>query len=64
MKAADIPDAVALQACRDARLVRPVDLLVERTGAPVKVAYAKLDKLARRGLIDYGVSLGTAWVVE
>jgi hypothetical protein len=30
---------------------------------PVKVIMAKLDHLSDRGVIDYGVSLRTAWIV-
>jgi hypothetical protein len=29
---------------------------------PVKVILAKMNKLVNRGLLDYGVSLRTAWV--
>lgn len=61
VRAADIPDIVALQACADSYAGirgRSVDVLMERTGAPTKVAYAKLDKLERRGLIEYGVMCG------
>ena len=37
------------------------DILVRMTGAPYKVAYAKLDHCNDRGLINYGVSLRTCW---
>lgn len=29
---------------------------------PVKVILAKMDQMVRRGVLDYGVSLRTAWV--
>jgi hypothetical protein len=40
------------------------DLLAELTGAPYKVAEAAMERAVRRGLLDYGVSLRTAWPTE
>ena len=37
------------------------DILARLTGAPYKVANAKLEHCDDRGLINYGVSLRTCW---
>ena len=40
------------------------DLIVAETGAPLKVAEAAMERAVSRGLLDYGVSLRTAWATE
>lgn len=40
---------------------RSDDLLSRETGKPMAVIYAGLRAAVREGLVDYGVSLGTAW---
>ena len=58
MKASDISDKSMLDAIRRDMLVRESTLgactwtLAEREGWPVKIATAKLRKMARRGLIS------------
>jgi len=65
MQCKDIPDDVAIQAAADAMAAgyRPdvVSLLIERTGAPSKVVYSKLQRLVDRGLLNFGVSLRGCW---
>lgn len=40
------------------------DILAEKTGQPLKVCEAAMKRAHRRGLIDFGVSLRTAWLTE
>ena len=65
MQCKDIPDDVAIQAARDALAARfrpnTLELLVERTGAPRKVAWKKLERLEQRGYLEYGTSLRCCW---
>lgn len=63
MKRSDITDEQVVQACVDAALLPTTagDLLMKRTGAPWKVAEGAMYRTARRGLIDYGVSLWHAF---
>lgn len=64
-KRADISDEEILEACRlfHAGLApTPDEALADKY--PVKVIMAKMAQLCRKGLIDYGVSLRTAWPVE
>lgn len=62
MKASDIDERELLQMIAEHEAGRlPYDVLVSR-GIPEKVVYAKYEKLDRRGLIEYGVSLRTAWL--
>jgi hypothetical protein len=39
----------------------PYDYLMELTGQPPKVCYRAIERAARRGFVDYGVSLRTGW---
>lgn len=41
---------------------RAHELLAEWTGQPAKVCFRALERADRHGLLDYGVSLGTAWL--
>lgn len=64
MKRSDITDEQVVEACRLALAPfgpRSLDRLIEMTGAPAQVAYAAMERANDRGLIDYGVSLRTAW---
>jgi hypothetical protein len=65
VKTSDIPDAEILDACRafHAGAAATPDVALAHK-YPVKVIMAKMEKLYRRGLLDCGVSLRTAWVVE
>lgn len=42
----------------------PYVLLMERTGQPMKVCYRAMERADDRGLLEYGVSLRTAWITE
>jgi hypothetical protein len=67
----DIPDEVILKACDDffaamrgdARIAQtPDEALADRW--PPKLILAKMESMVRRGLLEYGVSLRTAWRKE
>lgn len=69
MKRSDITDQQVVEACIEYRQIPfgngfALDILVARTGAPYKVAEAAMERADDRGLIDYGVSLRTAWATE
>ena len=38
--------------------------LASETGEPEKVCYRAMERADRRGLLDYGVSLRTAWLAD
>lgn len=65
MKRSDITEAEVIEACdafhqhRDSR--PPWKQLVDK-GYPEKVVYAKMSQLVDKGVLDYGVSVRTAWV--
>jgi hypothetical protein len=67
-KCSDIPEALILRLCKEfhekgPRLAPTPDVaLADRF--PSKVVLAKMNKLHDRGLIEYGVSLRTAWVTD
>ena len=53
--------------CRDAdspHRLFGTELLADRTREPLKVCEAAYRRACGRGLIDYGVSLHTAWPTE
>lgn len=61
----DIPVAEIVAACRACHQHEgptPDEALAHKY--PVKVILAKMAKLVNRGVLNYGVSLRTAWVVE
>lgn len=63
MQAKDIPDihVIELAGSWSAGFGRCVlDALVDE-GVPIKVAMAKIDKLIRRGWLEYGTSPRCAW---
>lgn len=66
MKRADITDIQVCEACRDCHNLPGCPfanaLLAERTGAPIKVVDAAMERAMSRGLLDCGVSLRTAWL--
>lgn len=69
MKRADITDEQVIQACVDFHDVYgahtlPGDLLMERTGAPMKVVVAAMERACWHGLIDYGVSVWSAFPTD
>lgn len=64
-KRSDITDAEILAACRafhEQHAPTPDIALADKY--PAKVIMAKMEQMAKRGLIEYGVSLRTAWVVD
>ncbi len=53
----------AVQYVKDSGLpVWPVDVLEKRTGECQKVCQAAMERAARRGYIEYGVSLRSGWL--
>lgn len=62
MKRADITRDQVLAAARSNE--RTLDALVTATGAPEKVALAAIEREVDQGVLDYGVSLATAFPVE
>lgn len=60
MQCKDIPDEAVFDAARAPG--RTLDVLIEMTGAPEKVAFRKLERWDERGVLNYGVSLATAWL--
>lgn len=67
MKRSDITDEQVVQACIDFHDSHgPVSgvRLIEQTGAPRSVVTAAMERASRRNLIDYGVSLWSAWPTD
>jgi hypothetical protein len=42
----------------------PWQIIMEETGAPEKVVYAAMEREERKGYLEYGVSLRTAWLTD
>ena len=40
------------------------EILQNYTGEPQKVCYRAMERAHERGYLDFGVSLGTAWVTD
>ena len=65
MKAADIPEREMLEAFHEWQTTWREPAHKRFLGRfPEKVIYAKMAKLDRRGLIEYGVSLRTGWLTS
>lgn len=64
MQCKDIPELVALQAIEDARGagVPAYGLLMDRSGAPEKVAFRKLEQIEARGELECGLHVGVGWL--
>lgn len=65
MKRSDISDAEMLEACKryhNGEAETPDIALASKY--PVKVIMAKMDHMNRRGLLDYGFTLRTAWSTD
>jgi hypothetical protein len=62
VKSSDIDALTVIRACVafHAGGPRPDEVI----DAPPKVLYAKMEKMVRLGLLEYGVSLGTAWPTD
>jgi hypothetical protein len=66
VKTSEITDAQVVDACRrshdsDFLEGRADEILIRETGAPLKVVMRAMERANRRNLIEYGVSLRTAW---
>jgi len=68
MSTKDVTDAQVCRAVADwwANMDGPVtyELLAARTGECEKVCFRAMERAERRGLLEYGVSLRTAWLTE
>lgn len=65
MKRKDISTKDVLIACHkfhNGDEKAPWQILMDEFNAPEKVVYAAMKRDEKKGLIDYGVSLRTAWV--
>jgi hypothetical protein len=66
MKCSDIPEAEIIEACRrfhaGETTQTPDEALSDKY--PVKIIMAKMQKMADKGRIEYGVSLRTAWPAD
>jgi len=61
----DISEAEIIKACDDFQsgaASTPEESLGDKY--PAKVILRKMEKMADKGILEYGVSLRTAWVVE
>lgn len=66
MAVKDISDAQVCQACAafhagDRDTQNSLSILMAMTGQPSKVCFRAMERAERRGLIECGVSLQTAW---
>jgi len=68
MATKDVTDEMVLKAVEQSRSNGfnswPYKILAQQTGECKKVCFRAMERAARRGLIEYGVSLRTAWVIE
>jgi len=65
IKRSDISTKAVLEACHkfhNGNNLAPWQILIDEFDAPEKVVFAAMEREEIKGLIDYGVSLGTAWV--
>ena len=61
----DLQVCEAVRASRESRFLHwPYDFLQHWTRQPFKVCWRAMERAARRGLIEYGVSLRTAWLTQ
>lgn len=69
MSMKDVTDRQVCQAVADFRAAGlngpwPYELLAQRTGQPEKVCYRAMERADAHGLLEYGVSLRTAWLTD
>lgn len=68
MQVKDIPDVTVLRAVSDSNMggydISSFMMLLNRTGAPPKVVLRKMEKLAGKGLIEYGTSINCCWLTK
>lgn len=61
----DVQVCVAVVVCRGLDyVIWPYDLLSKHTCQPVKVCYNAMRRTAKRGYLEYGTSLRTAWLTD
>ena len=63
----DVTDKMVCEAVRDYQTFHdkwPYELLAERTEQPEKVCYRAMERADENGLLEYGVSLRTAWLTD
>jgi hypothetical protein len=67
MKRSDIPTTAILHGCHRFHALNALtclEFIMLKYKAPEKVALAAMERELDRGLIEYGVSLATAWVTS
>ena len=67
MRTRDITDLTVCEACEQFHAgsgIAADEFIAAKTGAASKVIYCALERASSRNLIDYGVSLRTAWVTD
>ena len=74
MSTKDVTDKMVAEAYAEAARQRgpnwrdsyqyPYEILQQRTGECFKVCYRAMERAARRGLVEYGVSLRTGWLTD
>jgi hypothetical protein len=65
-------DVTDLMVCRAVVVFRgngmqgpdPYEILATQTNESIKVCYRAMERAHKRGLIEYGVSLRTAWLTD
>lgn len=63
------PKVTNLQVCQAASITKlglqfTLDILVSISGQPEKVCFRAMERAADNGLIEYGVSLRSAWITD
>lgn len=69
MSTKDISNRVVLDAVNQCKLANyecgfPYQLLAQWTGQPEKVCFRAMERAIKYGLLEYGVSIRTAWLTE
>lgn len=60
----DIQVCAAVERYQKDHSLWPYELLAKCTGQPEKVCFRAMERAYRHGLLEYGVSLRTAWLTE
>lgn len=66
MKRKDIPSVEVIKACQERKVTNEflTDILMRKFNAPEKLVYSALERDSDYGLIEYGVSIRTAWATD
>ena len=68
MKRSDITTLSVLKACdkfhKKSKKLMAIETLINEYSLPKKIIYRAMERDCKNGLIEYGTSLGTAWVTE